>query len=239
MVRTGSPQRRRLAAAASVLMLAVGFLVANTGTANAYCAIFRPDDGKHYWDGDTQTPGNGISGVSSDIWNYNPWVGSNFDDTLDYVMLQASGGWWAQIGRRSQFNFVELTFWQWTTAPNQWLNKNIAGQPESTFSNYKVNYNSSSNSFFFWLNGVNQGSVAAAFHPTYMSVAGEIQTLASQMPGAAEDTESNWNQTYRDFNNLWHAASPIKMSIVNSTYFSYALISPGDVDIYDKACPLS
>jgi hypothetical protein len=221
---------------AAIVPILAGSLLSIANPAWASCNPGRTDDGIYYYDGDEWAPsGPGLNGVQSNIWNYNPYtaVGAN---ALDFVMLQLSNNW-AQIGRRTEHSSGEFTFYQWTTSPGNWLNINVAAQPVSTFTNYKVDLGSGGN-FNFYVDGTKIDGKTASFTPIQFVVEGEIHSLATQMPGAAQNTESNWAQKYRenDANDTWYDVTSYNTINSRPTSFANVPLGSSNFDIYDKAC---
>jgi len=220
--------------AAVLLALSSYFALAVVGTtpALAKCQPNRTNNGQTYWDGWLRGAGT-VGGIYSSILNYSPWVQPGSQVTA-WTMLNNGGSWWAQVGWWESPYGVRYTFVQWTPSAGQfqthfWTPAQPVGQ--STY--YTTLWNYTPGKFTFQVASSTIDTETAAFTPNDGQAFGEINTLASQMPGAlyAPEDFSNtnwWVSGWSAFN-----GSPYDSS---TTYFNIAKYSSTHLQIGDKAC---
>jgi hypothetical protein len=234
----------RVSRALLVITLALsGAIFSGAPEAWASCNPDRTNDFHYYYDGAAIVPTRGsiLNGVQSNIWNYNPYTVTNAN-SLVYVMLQLGGGVggnWAQVGRRTEANNGEFTFYQYTDQSQAIHNMNTTALPVNQFNNYKVDLGTGLNNFNMFAGNLPEVTVPADFIPNEVEVSGEIHSLADQMPGAAQLTESLYDQQFREADSnpgTWYGiAVSGEENNTRPQSFGYAR-SSNDVDIWDLAC---
>lgn len=81
-------------------------------------------------------------------------------------------------------------------------------------------------------------SAEAGWVPNQAEIAGEVDSLASQMPGGY----SNMNYAWFSVNRIWYSGAwrvfdgPNYITPGGATYFGYYRLSQNDFGIWDKAC---
>lgn len=200
--------------------------------------------------------GQTVGGVYSAILNYSPWVepvGRSGTATTAWVMADrpnttnwAQFGWWEEPYDPGAGLYARrYLFAQWTIAGiYNYPVKIVRPNPDphlNTLRYYTVLYNYVPGKFTFQYNGQTQNiDPRADFVPTRGATAGEIDTLASQMPGGTADpmwmADSHiwYGNAWRDFNGVyydWEPGSPWP------DQFHYTLLNPArDIGVYDRRC---
>lgn len=203
----------------------------------AKCQPGRTDDGKDYQAGWYRSADAEIGGIYADIKVYSPWVQPGSRDT-GWSMLQTLDGQnWAQVGWReyaggTRDDFVQYYVSGWPSA----ITNSYPAQPVNTYHNYKVLWDNTPGYFTFWIDNKMIEEDQAFFTPNMASNAGEIHTLASQMPGGSQ------SGYHEDFGDAWMYIfggwTEINGITKNSdpTYFVSDNTSSTDDQIWDKAC---
>jgi hypothetical protein len=187
----------------------------------------------------------GVEGVKSKIKEYDPHIEGVGAHSMAWVMLEKSGGYWAQAGWKKS-SYGREKFAQWTVGPWDWYDAPpVSPNPVGTSTEYMVFY--SGYRFYFYANGSQfTSSVSASFIPTRATIAGEITNLASQMPGGYNpvSAERLYDSYYRGSDHVWRAYD--SGSPPNADWFWYpdwTIIHFGlfqwsvwDLDIWDRAC---
>lgn len=214
------------------------------GDADAKCWPNRADNGIRYHDGWLRAPGVQVVGVRSRILNYDPWVQPGRFSTA-WAMLQTNPSThaWAQIGWVEYAYDERYTLIQYTTGPNQgqhmtWF---LSPQPEGQLTYYQVERNIAGQ-WDFRLNGyaVLLPNPVSHFVPNMGSIAGEINSLASQMPGGYSNYNYEWlDSSQLEFGGAWQPFhGELYITPGGATHFgNYVLNSDYTIGIYDKKCP--
>lgn len=221
---------RVLVAGVTALFLAA---TVGVGPAAAKCQPGRADNGTDYWAGGSRIR-SGITGVYSNILNYDPWVQPG-SQSLAWVMLTKSTDHrvWAQVGYWENANDSRYTFTQYTSEPNKWWTGFYwPPEPENTYTYYKVTYDGSN--WRFYAAGDLLNYKVATFVPNEAQIFGETHTLADQMPGALQkwewfkDAKAQWAGAWNNWDGtVW---------TTNDTYFRAGKNTATSIWIYDKAC---
>lgn len=99
-------------------------------------------------------------------------------------MLNNGGLNWAQVGWWESPYGHRYTFVQWTPTVGRAQTHFYSSLPEGQSSYYTVLYNNTPGQFTFQAGGNTVDRESASFTPNGAQEFGEINTLASQMPGA-------------------------------------------------------
>ncbi len=224
---------------AAAVILAAG-LGAESRTAEAKCWPQRTPDSTPVsrFDGRLRldvTP----TGVRSYILNYSPWVwfGSNVSA---WVMLQgpAPEGQWAQVGWIEWQGDERATVAQYTpiNADSGYVTAYFPAQPLGSSTEYRVLFRT--NDFQFFYNDVSLGYGAASWRPNVAFIAGETQTLASQMPGGSNSSYSEWfslsQVEYGGWGGWYYFAG--QRFPQDTRYFDQQIYNSWTQRIWDKAC---
>jgi hypothetical protein len=236
----------------AVMMAVVGGLATSslgTTVVDAKCQPNRPNDLAHYQTGWYRSNGTTMYAAEAAIEEYSPWVAvpphyswENTESTA-WTMLENGvhgvGARWAQVGWMEKPNDDRRTFISWTTASGGWLTiDNGQPQPLGYLTAYKVEYAPSSQEFKFYRGGVLWWSKPAGFVPTKATIAGEILTKATQMPGGYAPGSDVWlfSSRYQDQpNGVWNALDGQMYSSVNAE-FTYLRYGSEDLSIWDRRC---
>jgi hypothetical protein len=227
----------RLAIAFFVISVSLSIVVSvGTTTAYASCNPNRANDYlKHYGVGWLSDPGGTVGGTYSSIYNDDPYLYSNGNDTtVGWTMINTSDRLhWAQIGWRK----TETTYKEWIqwTHDGTFTDQYFDVAPKFNFTTYTVLYGYQPGDFTFEVNGTIIANEAAQFTPTEGQQAGEILTRASQMPGSVSGHEVLKND-HIYANGTWNTFSGTT-SNANSSYFGVSSGSATEVEVWDKACP--
>jgi hypothetical protein len=183
--------------------------------------------------------------VLADIYQYDPYVYRNAD-TSAWVMMQIYNGssscCWAQVGwDKYDVNGTDYreTFTQWTHdetfSENDWPGDVSPGQT----TRYQVYFEGYAfGNWLFYRSGSLIDAEGPEFIPTSAYVSGEINNLASQMPGGSSSNsvhEVFSNMGYMQPANTWgnfggSATNPY------SQYFGNYYNTTNWLAIWDKAC---
>jgi hypothetical protein len=179
-------------------------VVVTPGVAHAKCRPNRPNDGTTYWDGRTRQPGVALHGVTSWILNYSPWVQPGSAVTAWSMLTRAPAySQWAQIGWLEWAYDERVTLVQYTPH-DKWEGITTVYFPAEDLgvsTEYRVEF--WSNQFHFYLDGTYLGAGAVNWSPNEAQLAGEIKTLASQMPGGINANE--WFSLSKIYTSGWVA----------------------------------
>jgi hypothetical protein len=231
-----------------VLLLAVTVVAAAASAEAAVaCNPGRSNNFYQYQDGWLNGPKYGtpcLNGSLADVLVYNAY---RIDGNGAWTMLYyGTTGHFAQVGwqrlaNQSYKNFVELN-----TADLGDVIKFPSNVPQPTAGEtpeYKVDF--ANNFFHFFIRGtIVYTSDSTGYLGCDAAQAGEIQTLADQMPGGTSSHETFSSSEVRNANNnTWFASSLWTRYAENadtgadaSTYFGNSSILPSNLQIWDKNC---
>jgi len=151
----------------------------------AKCQPGRPDTTGIWLDGWYRDPNGTPTGVYSNIKNYSPWVYPNRFSAAWVMLERPAIDAWAQIGWIEKANNWRRTFVQvfnWQAGQN--YTRYEPARPVDTYTYYTVYFYQYLGIFRFVYGGTDwPDQVPATFVPTRGSIFGEIDSLASQMPG--------------------------------------------------------
>jgi hypothetical protein len=249
----GSRRRKsslRLLVAAPVVVGTSGsIMIATAARASATpdpCAPPRGDDQTDYIVG-WSTLGS-PTGVLADVLNYGSYVypsihGGAHDSSSAWVMLANTAGApfhdYAQVGWDKVYvgpgSYTFTTFTEWAGPTGTFDNQLGANLTGGSSDDYKVDYLGSSG-FAFYVGSTEIQTAPNVFTPNIAINAGEIHTLASQMPGNYSDPE--------DFSSVdmdqggWKALNGTRdiVPISGENYFNFAIYSSQHAQEDDKAC---
>lgn len=184
------PWRRSLAVAAAAVVLAQALILVGPSAAAAKCNPGRSNNHQTYWTATNDYIGAVVGGVYGQILNYSPWVEPGGDYVYSWVMLWSSAYSsrpWAQIGWYEQPYGVRYTLVQYSDQYGNFTNVWYNPQPVGVKSTYELLYQpqtpTQSPYWTFEVNGTVLERPLAQFVPNQAQVAGEIKSLADQMPG--------------------------------------------------------
>jgi hypothetical protein len=156
-------------------------------------------------------------------------------------MLETSNNTYAQIGWEEQPGGVRCDFYEYAVAGIRragacWT----PGEPVGSVHQYQVLYNNTPGEFTYFRDGTQYASTSADFTPNDGVIAGEIQTLASQMPGSVTVNES-FQTSYYWAGGAWNAfnGAPYlqpKNDANAQKYFGYVNSNWYESQIWDKSC---
>jgi hypothetical protein len=236
------------AALAVAALIAPAAPVAASGSGMG-CQPGRSNDQLRYgdWSGDVSGLGGGLY---AQIFDYSPWVEPGVGGTSAWVMLAAGNdpGVYAQIGwiewaYGTRYTFTQIGYIQ--NGTHYYSNHNAPPLPVGGTYYYTVNYNpyAATYPFSYYANNqlINQDGWLIADGTLKMGeVAGEIHSLASQMPGGWAGP----SETFTDAHYWWPRGSTGSWKPMNPTtggtpsFTNRAVYNNGTATaINDKACP--
>ncbi len=216
----------------------------------------RGDNNIHYFAGWVRDFGtNTVGGTRASVRNPDVWVHSGSFST-GFAMLAKPPpvgeryGWWAQLGWIERPGNVRETFLQYSHADRTWETVEPDTLPRPSLDEgplYEVEYFPASGPslprFEFRMNGGRVGPVVnAEFTPTQAQQFGEIESLATQMPGGTQShvyirlaEVRTLSGAYKAFNPTYYGAF-IEGSGSADQYFGTQMISDKEIQIWDKSC---
>lgn len=190
---------RLLVLLAALAILAGAWSLAFTlqsSPASAKCWPNRVNNQVGYHNGWYTWNGSAWGGIYGQIFEYSPWVQpdplAQFWSSA-WVMLNwpSGAGSWAQIGWVEFQGDDRRMFSQVLLVNGDGLTRYGDPQPLGTYPYYSVLYNNVPGYFTFFVNGfeIVDWRHYSDFVPTYATISGEINTLATQMPGGYNTSE--------------------------------------------------
>jgi hypothetical protein len=179
------------------LIIPLGLFTA--GRVAASCNPGRSADGQYYWAASSEFPSSYVGGVSSYIYNYNPYVTGNGFSYAWVMLAGGPGANHAQIGNYKSANSRNVVI-QFQISGQQPINVNFAAQPENRYTTYKITA-SSNNTYNYYVDNTMVYSQVMPWTPNNAEWAAETWQLSSQMMGGVS------NQEYLSYNQDFHNAS--------------------------------
>jgi hypothetical protein len=235
---------------ATALLIAVQ-VSESASTAHALCDPGRGSQWGNWLAGWTKQPGQPVYSVRSDVEQYDPFVDNNsygYKWSAAWVMLEAPGDHWSQIGWRKLKNwgepmvrqhFIQATTGNPSSPYYEWSEQNY--ESIGTWTQYKVEYVVDPiygfDYFTFFINGTYKPGTDASFVPNTATIAGEINNLSHQMPGGVNNHTSMpfgfytiaAGQRYFYGTPFWNPSDYV-------SEFGVQVISGWQADIWDRRC---
>ncbi len=212
----------------AVVLAASTVAIAPTPTLAA-CNPGRANNGTYYFMGTSKTL-SGITGVSSNIRTYSPYVSSN-GFSYSWVMLPGPGNkQWAQIGPyKSATQLVTAVQVNNNfSSPIQW---NFAATAVGSVHTYQV-LRGAPGSYAMLIDGVIKVSYQLGYAAPGAQIYAEINTLATQLMGDSSTKESFASNRVRNSSGTW---STLSTSISPSTsHFGSSGSSGTTFYVWDK-----
>lgn len=214
----------------------------------AACDPGRTNDGRTYFAGwirdvDNETEdGSRANILVRDVFVASP----SFGGVTSWTMLIDPPSRWAQIGWLERLDDERSTLIQYHDGGGDLRTfLLLPGEPVGSSPEYKVEWYPATSvtprAVSFFINGGQVHNDDAGFTPTEAQQAGEIKTLASQMPGGTSEKERFRNANVRVLNEDWQAFAGTPAVVDEdgndaSTYFGAEKISTTELQIWDKFC---
>jgi hypothetical protein len=171
------------------------------GRVAASCNPGRSPDGQYYWAASSAFPSSYVGGVSSYIYNYDPYVTGNGFSYAWVMLAGGPGANHAQIGDYKSANSRNVVI-QVQNSVDGIRNIDFAAQPANSYTTYKITA-STNNTYDFYVGNTEVLSQVRPWTPNNAEWAAEIWQLSSQMMGGVANPEYlSYNQVL--YNASWH-----------------------------------
>ncbi len=186
-------------------------------------------------------PSNG--GIYAKLYNTSPWVEPPTGDRFAaaWVGINVTPGYylWAQIGWLEFAGGLRYDYYEYYTqdAPQYQVLKKLPPQPLRAQTYYAVLYDPTTRYLTFQINGATVHHPQVGWVPNVVKMSGEINTLASQMPGGYGD-HMVWRDTHVWYSGGWQTPRWGDWTTWNegSAYFANWPHDYSDLDIWDWSC---
>jgi hypothetical protein len=201
----------------------------------------RTDDNNNYQAGREALP-SGLTGVYSDILNYSPWVQPNDPGKPAH----AGSGWVMLDNDTSPYHYSQVGWWEFPGSTRQTFNQYTyngtftntwSPQPTGYFTYYELTWYTSLGEHVVdvYVGGSQVAEQQVDFTPIRADAQGEINTLASQMPGGYNYAEAFDDSHVQVNGATWDAFNGVGDNS-NSTYFGDDVVNSTVSNVWDKAC---
>lgn len=238
--------RRILLLLPAAMALAAALSLGSRDAVEASCNPGRVDDNQTYSAGWFQifTGQYGVGGVYSSIREYDPYVGSgpiteNWSTAWSMLTIPDHTRW-AQIGWLKKPPNFRYLFTQTTKSDGTIIMMllNDTPPPIGAYTYYTVLYGNYAPGWItYQVNGVDRHYIYTGWTPLEGQTAGEITSLASQLPGGRLSPEY-FKDTHMYYGGGWHDLDgiPTFFGPGASGYFGSVKQSSLQLKVWDKAC---
>jgi hypothetical protein len=203
----------------------------------------RADNGLYYWDGSFFRPGQNVGGIYAQLFNTTVWVEPSYSTNFaaQWVGVHQPGPpgttfTWAQVGwierrygeRHDYYEYFIANAYNWRRY------KEFNPQPIGDYSYYTTLFDVNTRRVSFQIDGATVlPPQAVSWTATEARASGEIDTLATQMPGGYA-IWAKFRDQHTWYAGAWRQPYPEPFNS-NSTYFGFSG-NAVDTYIFDWQC---